>query len=199
MPFYEIMTITTMSTTHQHLITLLNKVNKLVTGSNGVLRSIDHLGLRPLATRMRAHAKYNTIGRYIRLMVQVNPQTHADIISRLNIDTSVVRHMSIKHQTVPQIHPKTPVYLTRTNGADGAVNTHINAVRSTTSLDYYVARAMLSRGILSKMDVVQLPRYQEDAEWLHKSARICKAANIANMEAYNASLAELTAETATKQ
>ena len=165
-----------MSASHTHLLSLFNKIHSTVELGNGVIRSIDNLGLRPLASRMRAHSKYNNIGRYIRLQLQINPIVYNDIINRLNIDEQIIRHLTIKHNIVPQINPKTPVFLTQyhqtRHQSIQPSNDNINQIRHTTPLDYYLAKYLLSNKLCNKIDIVELPRYQPDPQWKHTSARL---------------------------
>ncbi len=174
MPFYEVMCIATMSASQQHLLTLFNRIHTVCQAGGGVIRSIDNLGLRPLASRMRAHTKYNNIGRYIRLQIQVNPDVYSEIVNRLNIDTEIIRQLTIKHFIVPQIHPKTPFFLTK-NMYDvptiPSVNT-ISQVRHTTPIDYYIAKTLLNKGLIPKTQIMELPRYHADKQWQHNSVRM---------------------------
>ena len=63
MPLYEIMCITTTSATPQQLVHMLQRLAVVVQKGKGVFRRVEHLGVRPLAHRMKAHMKYNEAGR----------------------------------------------------------------------------------------------------------------------------------------
>lgn len=102
MPHYEIMCIATATAPSSHLVQLFKKAGTVLQQRHGVFRSIEHFGLRPLAYRMRAHAKYNEVGRYIRLRVQANPSALKEFEHRLKVDEQVVRFMTFKHELAPK-------------------------------------------------------------------------------------------------
>jgi ribosomal protein S6 len=69
----------------------------------GVFRRVENLGTRPLAYRMKAHMKYNTVGRFVRLFIQASPLLCRDVETRLRVDDNIVRTMTIKHQQVAPV------------------------------------------------------------------------------------------------
>lgn len=67
--------------------------------SGGTLRRITNLGLRPLAYRMTAHHKKNTIGRYLKVSIQANPLALRDFERRIRADEEIVRFLTLKNKS----------------------------------------------------------------------------------------------------
>jgi len=164
MPLYEVMMITTISASRNYLANMVRRCWKTVNTGGGVMRSVVNLGIRPLAYRMRAHNKLNVMGRFVRLTIQVSPETLEQLQKRLLVDEEVIRYLTIKHRTVPEIHPKMRI---PTLPPITAIETakSIVRIRKTTPLDYYVARSMLYAGIMSPVDIAGLPRHRYDRAW----------------------------------
>jgi len=91
MPHYELMCIASTNASSKELATLLSKVSNIAVQGGGVVRAVDNLGTRPLAYRMRAHAKYISTGRFFRIQLQTNPTTAISIQRLLVQDQFMVR------------------------------------------------------------------------------------------------------------
>ncbi len=108
------------------------------------------LGVRPLAYRMRAHMKWNTMGRYIRFFLQISPHTLKEIEHRLKIDEEVVRYMPLKRDIAPDRKEK-PLKWRNDNIFPAA---EMAFHQKYSHLDYFAARELLRRGTLTPEQVL---------------------------------------------
>jgi len=161
MPLYEIMCITTLQSTPQQLVNMMGRLANVIHKGKGVFRRVEHLGVRPLATRMKAHMKYNTMGRYVRLYIQASPVLCRDIETRLKVDDHVVRFLTIKHKQAAPVVVEKRVHNIK------AVDTYATTGILTHSplLEYHAAKALLALGYLTPAEILSLPRYKPDAWW----------------------------------
>ena len=98
MPHYSIMCIATRSAPTSHLVSLFSRIATSLSSSSALLTRIDHLGVRPLAYRMKAHQKWNFHGRYVRLECIASPAALVDVERRLRVDEEIVRFMTLKEK-----------------------------------------------------------------------------------------------------
>lgn len=211
MPHYDIMCITSRTAPISHLVSLFSRLIPPTTATaaattaatatataatsastpsstTALLTSITHLGLRPLAYRMKAHQRYNMEGRYVQLGVLASPQALNDIERKLRVDEEVIRFLTTKHSSPPPptTPPPTPTHSTPSpasqpsSGRGGLLagqptflDPHTLAqLQRTTSIDCYAARALLDAGLLSPEDVQALDRRTHDPEWEQRTAGV---------------------------
>jgi ribosomal protein S6 len=167
MPHYEFMTIASMAASANHLTSLFRSLTRTIQSQGGVLRRIENLGLRPLAYRIRAHRKYNIIGRFIRFSVQANPVLMREIERALKNDEEIVRSLVVKRPLVPPnelFHPTE--FDPKSDGKHAEDRASIKEREESRALvDYYAAKTLLSAGLLSKEDLSRLPRHSSDSLW----------------------------------
>jgi ribosomal protein S6 len=105
MPHYEIMCVASAEVGHNKMLDLLKKMHGRVTATGGVVRGIEHLGIRPLAYKMRSHRKWHFTGRYLRLFLQVSPDALKDVKTQLSQSEEVVRFLTLKRPLAPSRPP----------------------------------------------------------------------------------------------
>ncbi len=150
MPFYEVMTIASARSTAANLVTLMRRVSTEVVKRGGVVRGVDHLGVRPLAYRMKAHQAYHELGRYIRLRVEASPEALRELEHRLRVDEQVVRWLTIKRSTAPKDPPPVAGRKGTLTHLDPAVKAFL---RKYSPVDAIVAARLRERGQLSDEEV----------------------------------------------
>lgn len=160
MPHYEIMTVASVNATSAGLINLLKKANAELVKSGGILRGVDHLGVRPLAYRMKAHGKYNEYGRYIRLRIQASPAALKQFEHRLRVDEQIIRWLTLRQKWVaPPVPTDDPL---SASGKGRLFDSRGRTLPQHSDLDYYVARALLRAGKLTREQVAAMrKRYVE--------------------------------------
>ena len=144
--------------------------------AGGVFRGIDHLGVRPLAHRVKAHGKHNELvravaafcclstlcclslqGRFIRLRIQASPASLFAFEQKLRLDEEIIRFMSLRQKHIAPVPPKDPLARSKLFTAHGFT------ARQHGELDYFVARELLRAGKLTADDVARLRKRFVDA------------------------------------
>jgi ribosomal protein S6 len=151
------MCVATTAASSQHLVGLMKKAGGALAKRGGVFRGIEHLGVRPLAHRMKAHSKYNELGRYVRMRLQASPAGLEAFQHRLRIDEEVIRFITLKQQLMAPKAPESNPLSTR-----GLFNKHGQTNTKHTDLDFFVARELLRAGRLTPEQVDSLPRHYKD-------------------------------------
>lgn len=142
-----------------HVSGLLKKCGLRLWEQGGLIRRVDHLGLRPLAYKMRTPAtkKWHQMGRYVRLFVQASPPAIEDFQQRLKLDEEMVRHMCLKlSDTVAPIEERVRPPWKRNPGFDPALGEYI---RRNSDLDFYAARTLLQKGKITEEEIQALGRH----------------------------------------
>ena len=185
MPHYSVMCITTRSAPTSHLVQLFSRISSTLHSSSSLLTRIDHLGLRPLSHRMKAHQKYNFHGRYTRLEVVASPQVMTEVERRLRVDEEVIRFMTLKEKRTRKTSSRIGyVDQLTAEEADEAEDEEdaadptalasqpafvdpstLTSLQSSTAIDYFTAKTLLDCGLLTAADVLALPRHRADPEW----------------------------------
>ena len=199
MPHYNIMCITSRTAPISHLVSLFSRLTtssiaasaattttttSTPATTNALLTSITHLGLRPLAYRMKAHQRYNMEGRYIQLGVLASPQALNDIERKLRVDEEIIRFLTTKQP--PPIPP--PKHTTPTATTTTAATTQLSSplasqptfldpytlsqLQRSTAIDCYAARALLDSGLLTEQDILALGRRTYDADWEQRTRHV---------------------------
>ena len=192
MPHYNIMCITSRTAPISHLVSLFSRLTPASAAAaaatstattttattpattSALLTSITHLGLRPLAYRMKAHQRYNLEGRYIQLGVLASPQALNDIERKLRVDEEIIRFLTTK-----QPPPSPPAASSSSSSSDvvaGQVKFLdpyiLSQLQRSTSIDCYAARALLDSGLMTEHDVMALDRRQHDPDWEQRTAAV---------------------------
>lgn len=148
--------ITSMDASAGYMANLIKKTSEKMLASGGVLRRVDHLGLRPLAYRMRAPQtkRWHEIGRYLRIAVQANPEAMKDFETRLKQDEETVRLMTLRQKfNVAPYETWKPAPWKHEMPLDPALTAFI---RKDSDLDHYAARSLLQTGGLSPEEITEL-------------------------------------------
>ena len=189
MPHYDIMCITSRTAPISHLVSLFSRLTTpsiattaatastaaTAPSTTAMLTSITHLGLRPLAYRIKAHQRYNMEGRYVQLGVLASPQALNDIERRLRVDENVIRFLTTK-QAKPIPPPKPSAARSPLAGQPSFLDPHtLSQLQRSTSIDCYAARALLDSGLMSEEDVMALDRRQYDADWEQRTRPVREA------------------------
>jgi len=155
MPLYELMCITTMEASASHVSGLLKKCGTRLQETGGIIRGVEHLGLRPLAYRMRAPMtkKYHEIGRYLKLDVQASPAGIDEFTKRLRIDDEMIRFLCLKQKNIAPKQERVRPAWKRDTGLDPALGDYL---RRTSDLDFYAARTLLQRGKITEEEIRSL-------------------------------------------
>lgn len=155
MPRYEMMYISSMDATAKQVSGLFRKAGARLQAQGGIIRRVDHLGLRPMAYRMRApmSKKWHEVGRYIRLQFTANPDAVKDFEKLLRRDEDTIRFLTMKQPNL--IHQKeyVPAEWTNAMPLDPALTAY---VRKGTNLDFFAARTLLEKGILTESELEKL-------------------------------------------
>jgi len=153
MPAYEMYIIASIDASAGYLANLIKKTSDKMTATGGVLRRVDHLGLRPLAYRMRAPQtkKWHEVGRYLRIGIQANPAALKEFALRLKSDEETIRLMTLrqKYDLAPYSEYK-PAPWVRRMGYDPATTAFI---RKGTDIDHFAARTLLQKGKLTPDEI----------------------------------------------
>ena len=153
MPAYEMYVIASMDASAGYMANLIKKTSEKMIASGGVLRRVDHLGLRPLAYRMRSPQtkKWHEVGRYLRIGIQANPVALKEFETRLKNDDETVRLMTLrqKFNLAPYSEWK-PAPWNRQMPFDPAITAFI---RKDSDLDHFAARTLLQKGKLTPSEV----------------------------------------------
>lgn len=155
MPLYELMYIASAEASAAHVSTLLKKAGKPLQVAGGMVRRVDHLGLRPMAYRMRAPMtkKWHEIGRYLRIQIQSSPDELKRFETKLRQDDETIRFMTLKLTNLAPQKKRVPDAWEHRMPLDPALTAF---VRKGTNLDYYAARTLLEKGLLSDAELEQL-------------------------------------------
>lgn len=157
MPTYEIMTIAGARATSSHLADLVKRLSVDVIGSGGVVRGIDHLGLRPLAYRMRSHKKYHNIGRYFRITLQSSPQVLDGITQTLRQDSHIVKYLVTKQKDIAPKQVFRPPQVFYEPLMD---NGGYDLLARGSELDLRVAAMLVERGLATPRELNELPKHK---------------------------------------
>lgn len=159
MPLYESMVIATRHATPAQLVKTFRKCRGILEATDkGIVRNIENLGIRPLAYRMRAHMRYNYNGRYIRFRYQASPKGAEELAKYLKIDEQIVRAVTFKQDDIAPKMPKKIVKRLRDpgfNALQGAL------LRKDTEVDYWAARTLLTKGLVTKEEILSLGRHYD--------------------------------------
>jgi small subunit ribosomal protein S6 len=191
MPLYEMMVITAESAVAKQLVKTFRGANATLRRNGGLLRRIDNLGVRPLAMAIKGAKEKQDYGRYLRLRLQASPQAMKEVETRLKIDESVLRFLTMKKKVIA---PKTQAVkadkkLLEENKSTAGETIETAAAagealegeegeedfytarpspfrKDYKNLDYYATIALISNGALSPAMLQQLKRWEavEDGE-----------------------------------
>lgn len=110
---------------------------------------------------MKAHQKYNYVGRYIRIRVQASPQTLLDVNHRLKVDEEVVRHRAFKVKDFAPLPPKKQ----KLGPQVEIFSPHEGSSTPVGSeLDYFAARTLMQKGLLTRENISQLSKWKDAEE-----------------------------------
>lgn len=102
MPLYEIMCVLRAGAEAPALTSMFKRAATKVTERGGIIKSLENLGVRPLAQRMKAHQQYHTEGRYVRLFTYASPEALKEIEHVLRINEDVIRWLTVSRKQVPR-------------------------------------------------------------------------------------------------
>jgi ribosomal protein S6 len=152
MPHYEFCCIATTAAQTQRLTTLVRRIAFDLQKRGGVVRKVEHYGLRPLAYPIKAHSRKHEVGRYFRLHVQASPVS-ADMISEMiGNDENIIRH---RHFVLPTVDVRAarPAHVEHEPALS---EPHYDALRRTTNIDYFIARTLLKLGKITPEELTKL-------------------------------------------
>lgn len=152
MPTYDICCIASTRASPKHLTHLLKRIQGDLSVVGGMVRKIDHMGLRPLASPMRRKTKKHTVGRYFRLLVEASPKACMGIQHRLGVDDEIVRFRAFKSSLADVYKPPSSSWQHRPIMSEA----HYDALRRTTNIDFYIARTLLTQGKITPEELLAL-------------------------------------------
>ena len=95
-----------------------------------------------------------------------SPPLLADMEKRLTVEHNIIRFLITKvgamNNRRDDEHDETLIT------TDNAPSPTLSLIQATSSIDYYVARTLLSFGVLKREDILALPRRRSDSEWNKK-------------------------------
>lgn len=98
MPYYYLYLIANPTLGRPELVNLLKSTASIVVERGGVVRLVENLGIRHLAYVMKRHQMVASVGRYIRLQVDCNPQTLLHLDHSVRTNELVLRWSFIKQK-----------------------------------------------------------------------------------------------------
>ncbi len=152
MPHYDFCCIATTTATTQRLTTLVRRVAFELQKRGGVVRKVEHYGLRPLAYPIKAHSRKHEVGRYFRIQLQTSPVTAEVVSEHIGNDESIIRH---RHFTLPLVDPERK-YKGKLLHTPALSEAHYDALRRTSNVDYFIARTLLKLGKVTPEEIVAL-------------------------------------------
>ena len=96
MTFYENTLVTKQDLPKTELDKIKNKYNDVINNNSGKVVKIEEWGLLNLARKIK---KYNK-GFYIHYKFEGNKETLTEIIKKIKIDSSVIRHLVVKYKNL---------------------------------------------------------------------------------------------------
>ena len=94
MAFYENTIVAKQDLTEKDLKSLKEKYNEIINNSSGKVIKIEEWGLLSLANKIKNYKK----GFYIHYKFEGNAETLNEIKKNTNIDSSILRHLTIKYK-----------------------------------------------------------------------------------------------------
>ena len=94
MAFYENTIVAKQDLAEKELKVIKDKYNELINNSSGKVVKIEEWGLLNLARRIKNYKK----GFYIHYKFEGTKDTLSEIEKKLKIDTSVLRHLTVKYK-----------------------------------------------------------------------------------------------------
>jgi len=102
MPLYEVLCVANPKAPVTNITRLFQRCSAIVLRSGGVVRGVEHLGIRHLAFPMRKHQQRIQVGRYLRLHMQANPLTKAEVEKTIDGNEHVVLFKTFKKELAPK-------------------------------------------------------------------------------------------------
>mmetsp|Transcript_29285 Transcript_29285/g.57482 ORF Transcript_29285/g.57482 Transcript_29285/m.57482 type:complete len:188 (-) Transcript_29285:363-926(-) len=163
MPHYELMFIATKEASAVHITSLLKNCGSRLQDTGGMFRRVQHLGLRPLAYRMRAPMtkKWHEMGRYIQINLQASPMGLQEVEKRLKIDDEVIRHLAIKKKHLAPVEMFQKRSKAVAKPEEDLTPELFAYMKRGTNLDYFAARTMLQHGIVNREQMKELQDKQD--------------------------------------
>ena len=96
MSFYENTLVTKQDLGKQELEKIKEKYNDIINNNSGKVIKIEEWGLLNLARRIKRYKK----GFYIHYKFEGNKETLTEIIKKIKIDPSVIRHLVVKYKNL---------------------------------------------------------------------------------------------------
>ena len=152
MPTYDFCCIASARVTNEHLVGLISKISGDVIKRGGIVRRIEHYGVRPLAYPIRAHSHKHEVGRYFRMFVQASPISAEDVAHRLKVDEGIIRFRPFKADMNDIFDVPTTKWQHKPKLTPG----HYDALKRSTNIDYYIARTLLKRGKMTVDEIKAL-------------------------------------------
>ena len=94
MAFYENTIVAKQDLAEKELKTIKEKYNELINKSSGKVIKIEEWGLLNLSRKIRNYKK----GFFIHFKFEGNKDTLNEIKNRMNIDSSIIRHLVVKYK-----------------------------------------------------------------------------------------------------
>ena len=94
MAFYENTIIAKQDLSEADLNKIRDKYNELITNASGKVIKVEEWGLLSLSNKIKNYKK----GFYIHYKFQGNSKTLNEIEKKIKIDTSIIRHLTVKYK-----------------------------------------------------------------------------------------------------
>lgn len=155
MPTYDICWIASTRATSKHLKGLQEKINGDQKENNGMLRGYKNYGVRPFPRPILKRTRKHLMGRYIYLTVEANKKLCEKIEKRLYVDEETIRFRTM-HSMDETLVKNTNDIKTTWEYEPILSESHYDALRHTTNINYYIARTLLEQKKITKDEIIKL-------------------------------------------
>lgn len=161
MPTYDVACISSRKASKKQMNRTVGRVARDLRRRGGVVRRIDHYGMRPLAYPIRQKGQKHEIGRYFRMFVQASPQALKETMQTLRVDENIIRFKPFKLKPTEFLREREQIPFEHKAKISEA---HYDALKRTTNIDYYVARTLLIQGKVTADEIQNLGTHQVKLE-----------------------------------
>jgi small subunit ribosomal protein S6 len=169
MPTYDVACISRKKASNKKMKRIVGRVAADLNKRGGVVRKIEHYGMRPLAYPIRRKGQKHETGRYFRMFVQASPQALKETLQTLRVDEDIIRFKPFKLHPNEMLDNTPKVPFTHKPKISEA---HYDALSRTTNIDYYIARTLLSQGKMTPDEIKALGTHTIQFEPYFKSREL---------------------------
>lgn len=153
MPTYDVACIARKRGSNKKMNRLVGRIAKDLHKRGGVVRKVEHYGMRPLAYPVRRKGQKHETGRFFRVFVQASPQALRETLQTIRVDEDVIRFKPFKLHPNEMLDLEPRVPFTHKAKISEA---HYDALKRSTNIDYYIARTLLLQGKVTREELEAL-------------------------------------------